>query len=98
MINQLRRHQASSDTNPLSHLNFARWYVHWSNGRQMDRYVGKLLDKRYAEIRAELIKGTALKTKSVIDLILLAYATAKPEGHPPERLDLEFRTFAIRQI
>ena len=98
MLNQIRWHQANADLNPLSHLNFIRWYVHWSNGRRMDNYIGNLLDKRYSEIRKEIAEGAGLKTKSVIDLILQAYATTSSEGQPPIALDSEFRIFAIRQI
>jgi cytochrome P450 len=97
MMNQIRWHQANANTNPFSYLNFVRWYVHWSNGRQMDRYVGDLLDKRYSEIQEASSKGNGLKSKSVIDLILQTYATSKP-GKPPVLLDQEFHTFAIRQI
>lgn len=98
MLSQIRWHQANAETNPFSYLNFVRWYVHWSNGRRMDRYIGDLIDKRYAEIRADLESGSVLKSKSVIDLILQAHATNNPSSKPPEVLNNDFRTFAICQI
>ena len=65
----------------------------------MDRYIGELLDKRYSEISADLSGGQDLRSKSVIDLILQTYATSSnSEGKLPQRLDSDFRTFAIRQI
>ena len=64
----------------------------------MDKYCGDLLDRRYAEIRANLIGGKDLKSKSVIDLTLQAYATSKSDRQIPDALDPEFRLFAIRQI
>ena len=64
----------------------------------MDKYCGDLLDRRYAEIRAELASEKESRSKSVIDLILQAYATNKPGGQAPKVLDSAFRLFAVRQI
>ena len=97
MLNQIRWLQPTG-VNPLSDLNVIREYVHWSNGRQMDHYIGDIIDKRYAQIRESLDRGEASRSKSVIDLILQAYATDISGGKPPPYLDLDFRTFAIRQI
>ena len=99
MLNQIRWHQANAQTNPFSYLNVVRWYIQWANGRRMNKYIGKLLDKRYSDINADLLRGEDLRSKSVIDLILQAYATtSSSDGKIPECLDTEFRTFAIRQI
>lgn len=45
--------------------------------------MGNLLDRRYAEIRADYMSGNESRSKSVIDLILQAYATNKVGGQMP---------------
>lgn len=94
MLSQIQWHQANAETNPLEHLNFARWAVHWWNGRQMNDYIGKELDKRYDEYRAD---PESKRTKAVIDLVLQAYLSEK-NMTTLKKLDPEFRTFAISQI
>ena len=98
MLNQIRWHQANAQTNPFSYFNFVRWYVHWSNGRRMDKYIGDLVDQRYADIMEDLKIEKESKSKSVIDLVLQAYAMDKSGGRMPGAIDNEFRAFAIRQI
>jgi hypothetical protein len=39
MISQIRWHQTGAEVNPFGFLNIARFYMEWSNGRQMDKYV-----------------------------------------------------------
>lgn len=99
MLSQIRWHQPSSEVNPLAGLNVARWIVHWWNGRQMDRYIGEELDKRYNEYKAD--PGNK-RSKAVIDLVLQSYvpehAAAAAAANKPEKLEPEFRAFAIRQI
>ena len=94
MLSQIRWHQPNAEVNPFEHFNFARWYMHWRNGRRMDDYIGKELDKHYNEY-IESPRNT--KTKAVIDLVMQAYA---PRGKTdlPDKLDPSFRLFAIRQI
>ncbi|KAL8934630.1 MAG: hypothetical protein Q9216_005805, partial [Gyalolechia sp. 2 TL-2023] len=95
MLSQIRWHQPNAEANPLGHFNFVRWAVEWWNGRQMDKYIGDELDKRFADF-----KGAASSTKkqrSVIDLVLQAYVAQSGE-QKPAKLDPTFRTFAIRQI
>ncbi|KUJ23773.1 sterigmatocystin biosynthesis P450 monooxygenase StcS [Mollisia scopiformis] len=82
-----------AETNPFGSLNVARWYMEWRNGRRMDKYIGDELDRRYAEFKADSDNS---RTKAVMDIILQAYmGDGKTK---PERLDPEFRAFAIRQI
>lgn len=94
MLSQIRWHQLNASTIPLRYFNFARWYMRWWNNRQMNRYIGEELDKRYNEYQAESSNSW---TKSIIDLILQAYL---PEDikTKTEKLDPEFRAFATRQI
>ena len=60
----------------------------------MDHYIGHELDKRYEEFKAD---PDSKRTKAVIDSVLQAYLpeSTKPR---PEKLDPEFRAFAISQI
>ena len=94
MLSQIRWHQPNAETNPFEYLNFARWYMHWWNGRQMDQYIGDELDKRYNEYRDD---PTNKRSKAIIDLVLQAHLHGEKEAKPQE-LEKEFRNFAIRQI
>ena len=58
----------------------------------MDLYIGKEIDKRFAELVID-DKGA----KAVIDLVLQAYAF-QSRKEKPKKLDPEFRAFAIRQV
>lgn len=93
MINQISWHLANREADPIQYLNFVRPVMQWYNGRTMDNYVGKELDKRYQEYRED---PANLRSKAVIDLVLQAYMADVPS--PPEKMDKNFRTFAIRQI
>lgn len=94
MLSQIRWHPPNAEANPFEYLNFARLYIQWQNGRKMNDYIGKELDKRYQEHRADPANK---RTKAVIDLVLQAY-TSQDMKPLPERLDPSFRKFAIRQI
>jgi cytochrome P450 len=94
MLSQIRWHKPGAEVNPLAGLNIARWYIHWWNGRQMNRYIGKELDRRYNEYKAD---SSNTRSKAVIDLVLQAYIP-ESAARKPEKLDPEFRAFAIRQI
>lgn len=59
----------------------------------MDKYIGNELDKRYEEYKAD---PEGKRTKAVIDLVLQAYLSEN--STKLERLDPEFRAFAISQI
>lgn len=94
MLSQIRWHQANAQTNPLEFLNVARHAVQWWNGRKMDEYIGNELDKRYNEYKAD---PDSRRTKAVIDLVLQAYLPENAKLRP-EKLDPEFRAFAISQV
>ena len=94
MLSQIRWHQPNAEANPLGHFNFVRWIVEWWNGRQMDKYIGSELDQRFSEYKTDT---SDKRQKSIIDLVLQAYI-AQSSDSKPERLDPDFRTFAIRQI
>ena len=61
----------------------------------MDRHIGKELDKRYNEHKAD--PGNK-RSKAVIDLVLQSYMLGNAAANKPEKFDPEFRAFAIRQI
>lgn len=90
---QVAWHLTNREADPLQYLNFMRPLVQWWNGRKMDQYVGKELDKRYQEYKADLHD---VRSKSVIDMVLQAYM-ADPSA-PKKEMDKNFRAFATRQI
>jgi cytochrome P450 len=95
MLSQIRWHNPNAEINPFSQLNFVRSFMHWKNGRQMDRYIGAELDRRYQAYRADPNSTTS---KSVMDIVLQTYMSAPDSSSLPEKLDASFRAFAIRQI
>ena len=94
MLSQIRWHQPNAEANPVGHLNFVRRLVEWWNGRQMDRYIGSELDRAFLQHQAD---PSDKRQKSVMDLVLQAYI-AQSGDQKPEKLDPDFRAFAIRQI
>ena len=99
MLSQIRWHQPNGEGNPFEYLNFVRKTVHWWNGMKMDKYIGNELDKRYREYLADR-QGT--RTKAIIDLVLQAHLSetlvTTMSDAVPERLEPQFRSFAISQI
>jgi len=93
MISQIRWQQPNGDLNPLSLIHLPRFFMQWWNGRQMDRFIGKELDKRYEELKADSYDD---RSKAVIDLILQSYLQKAEKK--PKTLDPDFRRFAIIQI
>ncbi|KAJ4347925.1 uncharacterized protein N0V89_009297 [Didymosphaeria variabile] len=93
MLSQIRWHNPNAEINPFSHFNFVRAFVHWKNRRQMDRYIGAELDRRFQEYKSN---AESSASKSVIDLALQEYL--KGSEKLPDKLDPSFRAFAIRQI
>ena len=65
----------------------------------MDHYIGDLLDKRYEYLVVETRNHISDSTgKSVIDLVLQARIKEGNSISHPNKLDPEFRLFAIRQV
>lgn len=93
MLSQIQWHNPNAEVNPFSHFNFVRTFVHWKNGRQIDRYIGAALDKRYDEYKTD---PNSSNSKSVVDLALQEYL--KSSDPLPARLDPSFRAFTIRQV
>ncbi|KAL8943447.1 MAG: hypothetical protein Q9211_000979 [Gyalolechia sp. 1 TL-2023] len=99
MLSQIRWHQANGETNPFEYFNLVRKTIHWWNGRQMDRYIGSELDKRYAEYQAD---SKDKRSKAIIDLVLQGHIPQSQDQQQPtglgDRLDPTFRAFATSQI
>jgi cytochrome P450 len=76
---------------PLQIFNIFRPFVQWWNLRQMDTYVGNILEQRFAS------RNTRGKKKHVIDLALETYLK---ENNVDEtsRLDPKFKDAALRNI
>ena len=95
LLNQIQLKITNQETDPLQWLNVVRPIMEWRNGRQMDTYIHKELDKRFETLKAN---GSDNKQfKSVIDLALqdyLADSAKKASG----QLDSDFRAFATRNI
>ena len=96
MLSQIELH-ADSQTNPLEFVNVYKKCMRWWNARNMDAYVSRELDKRFAELKAD---PTNKVTKAVIDLILRPYLPGEGGGKGINNgvLDPAFRSFAIHQI
>ena len=68
MESQIAWHPTNKEADPMQGLNFVRPIMQWWNGRTMDRFVSRELDKRFAEYQQTGCQDT--KHKAVIDLIL----------------------------
>ena len=73
--------------------NPARPFVQWYSSHQMDSYIGKELDKRYAEWTQN-----EASTRSIIHLALQGYMAQQKSKTRPKHLDPEFKKWATVQI
>ncbi|KAI0479830.1 cytochrome protein [Xylaria cf. heliscus] len=73
--------------------NPARPFVQWYSSYQMDSYIGKELDKRYAEWTQN-----EASTRSIIHLALQGYMAQQKNKTRPKRLDPAFKKWATIQI
>ncbi|KAK6003930.1 hypothetical protein QM012_008780 [Aureobasidium pullulans] len=76
---------------PLQVFNVFRPFVQWWNLRQMDTYVGKLLEERFAT------RSSRGKKKHVIDLALETYLKENNVSDTA-KLDPKFKDAALRNI
>ncbi|KAH0351541.1 cytochrome P450, partial [Aureobasidium melanogenum] len=77
---------------PQQILNIFRPFVHWWNQRQMDTYVGKRLEERFAT------RNSRGKKKYVIDLALETYLKENNVSGDTTKLDPKFKDAALRNI
>ncbi|KAI9669008.1 MAG: hypothetical protein M1817_005165 [Caeruleum heppii] len=97
LLSQIHWKRSDQDFNPWQRWHPLRPFVQWYNGRQMDTYIGRELDKRYALYRSGSCHAGSKQEKSVIDLALQGYMEGR-STKPAEALNPTFRAFAISQI
>lgn len=112
-INALREqvHYLPNETlNPFVMWHPYGMYKRWKNDRIMKRYIGKVLDERFAskENNNNNNKRKNLRKRTIIDLALDSYLSAgghveenvdsSATTHRPQVMDAEFRKGAITQI
>ncbi|CAG8983209.1 hypothetical protein HYALB_00004037 [Hymenoscyphus albidus] len=85
---------APTGFNPFASFNLVRGFIHWWNSRKMNLYIGEEVDRRYLEYKIDTEKK---RSRAVIDLVLQTYLE-NDTGKTHEKLDPDFRAFAIRQI
>ncbi|MCJ1381280.1 hypothetical protein MMC17_004389 [Xylographa soralifera] len=98
LLSQLRWKLYGQELNPFEWFNPTRPMVHWYNGRQMDNYIGKELDKRYEDYRANFGRKDNNQSKSVISLVIQGYMEENCAQKLPLTLDKTFRAYATSQI
>jgi hypothetical protein len=99
LLSQLSWHLGDAVLNPFSRYNPIRLAVQWRNSRQMNTYVGKELDSKYAAYKTSIELGDIETGKSIIGLVLDGYL--KQNGglkNLPESLDKTFRSYVTYQI
>ncbi len=69
-MSQIKWHVSSKSLNPFTYVNVVRWVIQWLNARRMVSFIGKELDQRYSEYRADTANT---RSKAVMDLVLQAY-------------------------
>lgn len=95
MRSQIVWHCASDELNLFKRWNPARPFVQWINGRTMDNYIAKELDKRFAERQGG---KKDMSSRSIIDLVLDNYMAEKTTLDPAKGMDPSFKKWAQVQI
>ena len=98
LLSQLHWKLSGQELNLLERWNPVRPVIEWLNSRQMNSYIGKELDQRYAEYSTNLALGNTSQSKSVISLVLKDYLEQKRAKKPSPILDRIFRSYATSQI
>lgn len=94
MRSQVRWQIADGELNLFKRWNPARPLVQWYNSRQMDIYVSKELEKRFAERQ----KSSDSPPRSVMDLVLDNYMKENPSAKTLSRMDPSFKKWASVHI
>ena len=95
MRRQILWHCPSNELNIFKRCNPVRPFVEWYNGRQMDSYISKELDKRFAELQRN---KSSTVSRSIIDLVLDNYMSENPSADASKGMDKDFKAWAITQI
>ncbi|CZT44227.1 related to cytochrome P450 CYP4/CYP19/CYP26 subfamilies [Rhynchosporium secalis] len=94
IIGAVRWHIAAGEFNPFKRFNPIKPLVQWKNGRLMDDYISKELDKRFADRQ----QSSATVTRSIIDLVLEEYMSRNPEANKANQMNPAFKKWATVQI
>lgn len=97
LIKQVRWIPIGAQFNPWELVDFRRPFLLAYRTWRMDRYLGQVLDQRFATREG---RG---KSKAVVDLALEAYmkevkGASSVDARSPQRLDPEFKTAAISNL
>ncbi|KAL8927692.1 MAG: hypothetical protein Q9208_002107 [Pyrenodesmia sp. 3 TL-2023] len=85
-----------ADKNPFTRFNPLRPLVHWYNSRRMNKYVTRVIESRFAELRSD--QGLPEHAnKSIIDLVLTTYLSDNPSTKL-SGMDKSFKRFTMNQI
>jgi cytochrome P450 len=87
---------ADQELNPLQWLNFVRNLMEWKNGKKMDAYIEREIEKRF-EFYQQKTDHSKGEFESIIDLTLQEYMADPARGSTP-KLDKEFIILARRNI
>ncbi|KAI9777748.1 MAG: hypothetical protein M1816_004592 [Peltula sp. TS41687] len=97
MVSALRRQipwlTFGAEVNPIQRYHPFRPLVHWYNARQMNKYISRVLEDRFAACTF----GEARHSKSVINLALNKYLAAN-SSLAGKGMDATFKAFAVSQI
>ncbi|OTB13842.1 hypothetical protein K445DRAFT_24337 [Daldinia sp. EC12] len=92
---QIRWHVLDNEWNLIVRWNRARPFVQWYNSYQMNNYIARELEKRYAEWTKD---EETPSLRSIIHLVLAGYMAQQKNKPRPKKLDPAFRDWATVQI
>ena len=106
MVSALRRQMRwmafGSEGNPLQQLHPFRPFVHWYNTYRMNRHISPIVDARFRSLKISSKSGDTPseigRSKSVIDLAVLAYLRKNPNASSSEAVDPNFKEMLIDQM
>lgn len=96
LLSQISWKLANQELNPLEWLNFARTVMEYRNGKKMDMYIDKEIEKRFESYQHKGVESKG-QFKSVIDLTLQEYM-ADPAQATTSKLNKKFKVLARRNI
>ena len=97
---QIRWLSFGAEPNLLQRWNPFRPLVHWYYTRQLDRYMGRELERRFSVYQETGdVKGAkGGRSRTVIDLALDKYLEDQPRSKTTRSIDTTFKSFAISQM
>ena len=97
---QIRWLSAGAEPDLFQRWNPLRPFVHWYYTRQLDRYMERELEIRFAAFQetAELKETKGGRSRTIIDLALDEYLEDQPGSKTTRSIDMTFKSFAISQM